>query len=164
MNRMCALALLLVGALAWPAFGEDNWLRRSAEARSDPSAAGDVVVKVTKGDRVQVLEKNGAWVKVDVKGQQGWLAADSLSGREVKPDVRIAGMGSSAESSSGAAAKGLQDMTINYAARRRLSTRGVDEMVDIRKSIKSQMLKDFVAEGNIQPPRRRTASPAAGEK
>jgi hypothetical protein len=154
LNKLLSSALL-AALFASAALAEDNWIKRNAELRTDPSAAGSTVAKVQKGDKVQVLEKSGAWVKVDLKGKTGWVSADSLSSREVKPDAHLTGaLGTSAESSTGAAAKGLQEDTRVYAQNQHLSTHGIDEMIDIKKSITPAMLKDFVADGNINPPRK----------
>ena len=157
--------LMSIGVVS-TALAEDNWIKRNADLRTDPSAAGDLVVKAQKGDKVSVLEKNGAWVKVEFKGKTGWVAADSLSAREVKSEAHLTGaLGTSAESSTGAAAKGLQQDTIAYAANQHLSTRGVDEMVAIKKSVTAEMLKAFVEEGNIKAPRKhRSSGDGAGQQ
>src|SRR6266567_3773874 len=73
------LASVLTLLLTASAFAEDQWLRREAQLRAEPSAAGTPVAALAKGDRVAVVESSGAWVKVDFKGTSGWIAADSLS-------------------------------------------------------------------------------------
>lgn len=159
--------LFLAAALASPVFAADAWVKRSAELRTDASAAASTVLRLDKGDRVNVVETQGAWSRIEFKGQSGWVSADTLSTREVKPEVKLSGpLGTDARASSGAAAKGLQPLTNDYAKRQGISTKGVDEMEDIKKSITPEMLKQFVADGNISPPRRgrkgrATTGPAA---
>ena len=154
MNRKQYLPALLLAGLAINASAEDVWLKRSADVRNDQSPAGDLVVAVQKGQRVHVLERGGEWVRVDVNGKEGWVSADSVSSREVKADSNLFGQGSGAEMSSGAAIKGLQPIAGDYARARSLSKEGLNEMIAIKKAVTPKMLKEFVAEGFIEPPAR----------
>ena len=155
MTRQRMLPAILLAALATSAHAEDVWIKRSADVRNDPSSAGDLVVPVTKGQRVHVLERNGPWVNIDVNGKTGWVSADSISTREVKADTDLIGRGSGAEMSSGAAIKGLQPIAGDYAEKRSLSKAGLNEMLAIKKTVTPKLLKDFVAEGSIERPARR---------
>ena len=154
MRRNNLLIPGFLALLATTAFAEDGWIKRPADVRSDQSAAADSVAAVKKGQRVQVLERSGNWVKVDANGKTGWIAADTLSSREVKADVNLLGHGSGAEMSSGAAAKGLEPIAGDYARSHHVTDDGLNQMLAIRKSISSQMLSDFVKDGGIEPGRR----------
>lgn len=149
------LPVLLLATVAGAALADDVWVKRSADVRNDPSAAGDLVMPVTKGQRVHVLERNDPWVRVELDGKSGWISADSVSSREVKPDTDFIGRGSGAEMSSGAAIKGLQPIAGDYARTHSLSKEGLNEMTAIKKSVTPKMLKDFVAEGSIEKPSRK---------
>jgi uncharacterized protein YgiM (DUF1202 family) len=153
MTRMTlSLVIGLAMLAAASARAEDVWIKRQSDARADASAAADSVVVVQKGQKVHVLQRNGPWVQIDAgNGKTGWVAADSVSSREVKPDSNLMGHSSGAEMSSGAAIKGLQPIAGDYAQQRGLSKEGLDEMLAIRKSVTPQMLNDFVKDGNIQP-------------
>ena len=159
MPRKHLMPLALLATLACTARAEDGWIKRAADARADQSAAADVVAPVQKGQKVTVLERADAWVKIDVNGKVGWVAADTLSSRPVKADTSLAGRGSGAEMSSGAAIKGLQPIAGDYARGQHLRTDGLEEMVSIKKSVTSQMLTDFVKDGNIERPARKAAKP-----
>jgi uncharacterized protein YgiM (DUF1202 family) len=154
MKRKRILSALLLATIAGAAQAEDVWIKRSADVRNDQSAAGDLVVAVNKGQRVHVLERSDNWVKVDVNGKTGWVSADTVSSREVKPDTDLIGRGSGAEMSSGAAIKGLQPIAGDYARARSLSKDGLNEMTAIKKSVTPKMLKEFVADGGIESPSR----------
>ena len=154
MTRKQLTSAFLLATLAGTAGADDVWIKRSADVRNDQSAAGDLVVPVTKGQRVQLLQRADNWVQVDVNGKIGWVAADSVSSREVKPDTDLIGRGSSAEMSSGAAIKGIEPIAGDYALNKRLSKAGLDEMTAIKKSVTGKMLKDFVADGPIEAPAR----------
>ncbi len=155
MARKRFLPVLLLATVAGAALADDVWVKRSADVRNDPSAAGDLVMPVTKGQRVRVIERNDPWVRIELDGKSGWISADSVSSREVKRDTDFIGRGSGAEMSSGAAIKGLQPIAGDYARTRSLSKEGLNEMTAIKKSVTPKMLKDFVAEGSIEKPPRK---------
>jgi hypothetical protein len=154
MTRKQLIPAFLLATLAGAAGADDVWLKRSADVRNDQSAAGDLVVPVAKGQRVQLLQRGSGWVQVNANGKIGWVAADSISSREVKPDTNLLGRDSSAEMSSGAAIKGLQPIAGDYARNRHLSKDGLDKMTAIKESVTSKMLRDFVADGPIESPAR----------
>ena len=158
-NKIKAGLILFAMLTTFSAAAEDVWLKRTATLRSDASVAGDIVLTVEKGAKAVLLEKNGAWAKIQLKGQTGWVALDSLNNREVKKDTNLLGGGSGAEMSTGSATKGLEPVAREYAATRRLNTAAPDQMLALRKTVTSQMLKDFVAEGNIVAPPKLPAAP-----
>src|SRR5437763_5083961 len=121
------LAGLVLGAIGNAALAEDVWIKRAAEVRSEQGPVGDTVASVVKGQKVHVLERSGDWVRVDAAGQVGWVAADSVSSREVKRDSGLLGGASGDEMSSGAAIKGLEPIAEDYHRTRNLSTAGVDD-------------------------------------
>ena len=153
MKRIIFAGLAFV-AVSSAALAEDVWIKRAAEVRSEQGPVGDTVASVIKGQKVHVVERSGDWVRVDAGGQVGWVAADSVSSREVKRDSGLLGGSSGAEMSSGAAIKGLEPIAEDYRRARNLSTAGVDEMIRIHKSVSGKMLKDFIAEGQIEPARK----------
>jgi uncharacterized protein YgiM (DUF1202 family) len=53
--------------------------------RATPSFLGQIVAKVAYGDQVTVLEKNGAWRKVSLKGgtPQGWINSSALTTKKI---------------------------------------------------------------------------------
>ena len=155
MTKRKILPILLLATIATTAQADDVWIKRSADVRNDPSAAGDLVMPVTKGQRVHVLERSDPWVRVELNGKSGWVSTDSVSSREVKPDTDLIGRGSGAEMSSGAAIKGLQPIAGDYARSRNLSKEGLNQMTDIKKSVTPKMLKDFISEGAIEKPSRK---------
>ena len=160
-KKLYTTAILI--ALASAVNAEDAWIKQPAVLRDDGSAAGQEISKMVKGDQGVVLERADGWVKVNFNGKVGWVSANSLSARPTKADTKLLGGNSSAEASGGAAGKGLEPIAADYANTHNLSTAGLDQMVKFKKTISSQMLKDFVADGNIQRPAKRTATtqPAA---
>jgi len=145
----CAVAVL---AAAGATRAEDVWLKNNATVRADQSPAGDKVVDLFKGAKVQQLQRQGSWVQIQVNGKTGWVGADSVSVRPVKADSGLAGGNSSVQMSSAAAAKGLEPMSTQFAQSQHLSEAGVSQMVQIKKSVTPQMLRDFMADGQLGAP------------
>lgn len=128
---------------------DDVWLKNNAVVRSDMSPAADKVADVLKGAKVQQLDKQGNWIKISVNGKTGWVAASSISNRPQKADSGLLGGNSLAQSSSAAAAKGLEPMAAQFASNQRLSTAGLSKMEQIKKSVTPQMFNDFMADGHL---------------
>ena len=141
-----AIGLLL---LAGGVNADDVWLKNNAVVRSDMSPAADKVADVLKGAKVQQLDKQGNWIKISVNDKTGWVAASSISNRPQKADSGLIGGNSLAQSSSAAAAKGLEPMAAQFASNQRLSTAGLSKMEQIKKSVTPQMLNDFMADGRL---------------
>lgn len=141
----CVLAALAAGA----AHADDVWLKNNATVRTDQSPAADKVVDLLKGAKVTQLQRQGNWVQVQFNGKTGWVVADSISLRPVKADAGLIGGNSSVQMSSAAAAKGLEPMSMQFAQSQHLSEAGINQMVQIKKSVTPQMLKDFMADGHL---------------
>ena len=141
-----AMAVMLA---AGAVMADDVWLKNNATVRSDMSPAADKVVDLFKGTKVQQLEKQGNWVKIQINDKVGWVSANSVSIRPQQADSGSVGGANTAQMSSAAAAKGLEPMALQYAQNQHLSTDGVNRMEQIKKSVTPQMLRDFMAEGHV---------------
>jgi hypothetical protein len=98
---------------------------------------------------VQQLQVQGNWVKVGVNGKVGWVAKTSVSVRPQKADSGAFGGMASAQSSSAAAAKGLEPMAMDFAQNQHLSDAGLTQMEQIKKTVTPKMLADFMTEGHV---------------
>jgi uncharacterized protein YgiM (DUF1202 family) len=144
----CVVAVVAAGA----ARADDVWMTAYATARTDPGPAGTDVVKLSKGTKVQQLQKKGDWVQIQVNGKTGWVRATSVRPRPVNPDTGLPGTESNAEMSSAAAAKGLEPLALEFAQNQRLDPAGVTKMEDLKKTVTQQMLMDFMAAGRLGAP------------
>jgi len=61
---------------------------KEGQLRSAPSFLGKIIANPSYGDRVEIVQDQGAWKKVAVGGLQGWMHATALT---TKPIVLRAG-------------------------------------------------------------------------
>ncbi len=77
------LAVMLAAAAAWAA-GEALTVQvREIRMRSSPSFTGRPGAALSYGQPVFILEEQGAWVRADANGTQGWLHKSALTDRPV---------------------------------------------------------------------------------
>jgi hypothetical protein len=151
MNRNHGVFLVMMALLlcAGQTLAEEGWIKRAVVLRSEQGPAGDGLVNLYKGAKINVQSRDGAWAQIDSEGRTGWIAVDSVSAREVRPDVSMGSSSSAAELSSGAAARGVQPLTDGYSRGRQLNPAGLGQLYDIRASVSAKMLKDFIRDGGI---------------
>jgi hypothetical protein len=80
-RRALALVLLvlpLAGAVAWAA-DKMKVVEKEAVIRKDKKTYSAKVAVVTEGEEVTVVEKDEPWIKVEYKGQEGWLNESSVT-------------------------------------------------------------------------------------
>ncbi len=57
---------------------------KEGQVRSTPSFLGTIVAKLSYGDRVEVVQDQGTWKKVAVRGgAQGWMHASALTTKSI---------------------------------------------------------------------------------
>jgi hypothetical protein len=76
---MTVAASLLVAAAAWAAAGAMSVEVRSGHLRARPSFLGRVTAEVSYAERVQVLQEQGPWVRVQAAAGSGWIHASALT-------------------------------------------------------------------------------------
>lgn len=127
---------------------------KKGEIRSTPSFLGRIVARVSYGDRVNVREEKGPWVKVGLQGKSngGWIHASVLTSKKIVLNPGAADVQTSASSDELAlAGKGFnkqvenefkgKNPNINYA--------WIDKM---EKFVVSQKrIKRFLKEGELSP-------------
>src|SRR5687768_3633554 len=151
-----AFALAIAGGTA-VALAEEVWVKRpELDVRHAPSAAGNVVATVKKGQRLEVIGREGAWVKVKVGDVEGYVSQNSLSEKKVGGGgginlSAVAGGPDTSGATASAGAKGLDDMAEKYAAAKGMDPKRVDEMIARTKSITADELAAFTREGQVGP-------------
>jgi hypothetical protein len=122
---------------------------------SGKAAKYDTVATLKKGNKVQVLAREGPWVKVQASGKQGWIGANSLVDPKGKGLLEGVGeLAQHAEGSSSAtganAGKGAGEAE-QWANSQNMSRAGLERMVALSKSIAPGEFAKFVNEGNVGP-------------
>jgi uncharacterized protein YgiM (DUF1202 family) len=152
--KTACLACVIAAVMATPAArAEDVWINTDNVAlRTAQSPAAESVANLFKGAKAQQLQKQGNWVQIQVNGKTGWVSAASVSLRPQKPNSGLLGGNSSVEMSSAAAAKGLEPMSMQFGQNQHLSEAGINQMVQIKRSVTPQMLQDFMTQGHVGAP------------
>ncbi|MCP4753839.1 MAG: SH3 domain-containing protein [Proteobacteria bacterium] len=103
-----------------------------------PKFKADKMMKLTRGTAVEQIEKKGAWIKVEVNNQEGWLPKLVLSSRPAKRRVSLLS----------------QKVDIASKARRRASsyssTAAARGLTSARKRASNMEMPDYEALRNIE--------------
>lgn len=116
-------ALLAVPAHAAYSPGGTAYTKRlQTSLLAEPAPLASVVAKVQYAQKLTVEEVSGAWVRVSVGGNSGWVFAGNLA--EQKPSENSDALDhvgvSASDTSASAAARPLAPAAIDYADRRGL--------------------------------------------
>lgn len=90
---LCLFSLILLFfVMAVPAQDiEQLTLREEAALHREPALTAEVMARLKAGETVTVLQRNGVWVKVEARGENGYLYLDAASGERQKPQAVKAG-------------------------------------------------------------------------
>jgi hypothetical protein len=149
-----AFALTIAGAATWVG-AEEVWVKRpELDVRSAPSVAGNVVATAKKGQQLEVIAREGAWVKVKVGQVEGYVSQNSLSDKKISGGgglATFAGGPDTSGATASAGVKGLDDMAEKYAAAKGLDPKRVDMMIARTEAITPEELAAFTREGKVGP-------------
>jgi len=139
--------------LAAAASAEDVYVKLPvANILAGKSAGTEHIMQVKKGDKLQVLAKEGSWLKVKAGDKEGYVFQNSVStsatGKNDKGlfNVLNGGSGSSAATDV-EAAKGVGE-SLAYARSKGMSPAGLDRMIELRKSITTNDWTEFTNQGH----------------
>ncbi len=83
-RSLLLVAVLVVGVAAWAAVQQMSVQVRAGQLRATPSYLGKVAASVAYGDRLTVVQKQGAWYSVkDARGRSGWIHESALTTKRV---------------------------------------------------------------------------------
>lgn len=150
--------VVLLAAVCIAAAAETVYVQTASVAiRQEMSSLGREVVRVRRGASLQVLERQGVWLKVqftDNKGQTyiGYCMASALSPKPVEDGVFESlgsGGGDADVPSASLAGKGLLAEAETYATSKNLNPAAANKMVEIRNSLTPEMLRAFQQQGKV---------------
>ena len=131
------IAAAVLGISTTAAMAEDATIKfNQAKVFAENTTASDTVISLSKGQKVQVLARQGAWAKVSAGGKQGWISANSLG--DPKAKSMFAGLGEAAgnvsgsDSASGSAAGKGGLPSEQWAQSKNLSRAGLQRMLNGR--------------------------------
>lgn len=149
-----AFALAIAGGVS-VAVAEEVWVKRpELNVRAGKGAAFETVATVKKGQKLEVIAREGTWVKVKVGDTEGYVSQNSLSDKKVSGGGGLstfAGGPDTSGATASAGAKGLDEMAEQYAAAKGMDPKRVDEMIARTKAITGEEWAAFTREGQVGP-------------
>jgi hypothetical protein len=125
---------------------------REGQLRSTPSFLGKIIANPSYGDRVEIIQDQGAWKKVAVGGLRGWMHAAALTTKTI---VLKAGAQNVRTSATGGelalAGKGFsEEIEKQYKnLNHHLDYAWVDRMEKFQVS--PEQMQAFLKQGNVVP-------------
>jgi hypothetical protein len=157
-QRSFLLIASAVFGLSTAAWAETVYVKlQNATIRTGKNATLKPVAEVNQGDKLQVIAREGSWLKVSIGGKEGYIHQNSISadaggGAGGTLGRKFEG-GTSSEAGAGLAGRGLGD-SAKWAQGKGLSTAGLDRMVDQKKQFTKNSgdeLEMFVKDGHVGP-------------
>lgn len=158
-KRSLAMILALLGFLLFlPATSDAQKTLsvqvREGQLRSTPSFLGKIIARVVYGDRVAVVEDQGAWKKVTVKGGnlQGWIHESALTSKQIALRAGQSNVKTSATQSEIAlAGKGFNEQveTAFRKENKNLNYTWINRMETFKVS--PDQMRAFLAQGHLAP-------------
>lgn len=126
---------------------------KEGQVRSSASFLGAIVARLAYGERVEVVQDRGNWLRVAVRGGgQGWMHASALTTKNIVLKAGTGDVQTSATSGEIAlAGKGFsEEVEREYKQRNRsLDYTWVDRME--RFQVSPEQMQAFLKEGNVVP-------------
>jgi SH3-like domain-containing protein len=126
---------------------------KEGQLRSTPSFLGTIVAKLSYGERVEIIQDQGDWKKVAVRGGlQGWMHASALTAKSIVLKAGAGNVQTSATSGEIAlAGKGFSDEIEKQYRKlnRNLDYTWVDRME--RFQVTPEQMQAFLKQGNVVP-------------
>ena len=116
MTSKAVITFIMLAISSSIALAETGYVQgRQAKIFTSPSMKSAVVVSAKKGDAIEILEKQGRWLKVDFNGQQGWVS--KLLVKNSPPMAKISVLENSGEQLQQSARRRASVATASAAAR-----------------------------------------------
>ena len=126
---------------------------KEGQLRSTPSFLGTIIAKLAYGDRVEIIQDQGTWKKVAVRGGvQGWMHASALTTKSIVLKAGAANVQTSATGGEIAlAGKGFSEEVEKQYKKlnRNLDYAWVDRME--RFQVSPEQMQAFLKQGDVVP-------------
>jgi SH3-like domain-containing protein len=126
---------------------------KEGQLRSTPSFLGTIVAKLSYGDRVEIIQDQGSWKKVAVRGgAQGWMHVSALTTKTIVLKAGAGNVQTSATSGEIAlAGKGFSEEVEKQYKKlnSNLDYAWVDRME--RFQVTPEQMQAFLKQGNVVP-------------
>lgn len=158
MKSKTAALIMLTSAVAVGAMVAETVVVKSAEVtlRDKPSTLAKKVTAAPRDTSLNVITRQGEYIRVSANGQEGWIRSKDLeplkvgkSGGSVLASA-VAGDANAGEAQEAGAGKGLMNGAEDYARSVGVDPKKIDALRDRRKRIiDSGEWEKFAAEGKV---------------
>jgi uncharacterized protein YgiM (DUF1202 family) len=149
---LIAVGIALAVALSGTARAETMSVQvKMGQLRATPSFIGKIVGAVAYGDRVEILQTQGEWIKVQAAGRSGWIHRSALSTKRISmtAGTQTAKTGASGDEIS-LAGKGFNsDVEREFKSEKNIDYSWVDWMEEIK--ISPTEAQAFLRAGDVTP-------------
>jgi len=152
------IALAVLG-VSTAAIAEEVMVKyQTAVVRTGMSAGNQTVAVLKNGDKLQVLKKEGSWLKVKAGDKEGYVQANYVTAAGKNSggnpfgalSALASGSSGSSEATDSAAVKGVEPDSLKWARSNGKSTAGLDRMTALSESLlKDGDLPSFQKQGNV---------------
>jgi hypothetical protein len=143
------LAAAVIGLASTAAHAEDVTVKLpAANILSEKTARSTKVATLKTGDKLQVLAREGSWLKVRFNDKQGYIHENSVGGGSSGKSLssELGAMSGASKGSDALASRGVGEGATAWAKTHNMSTAGLDRMIAIRNSITDADQRKFDAD------------------
>jgi hypothetical protein len=157
-RRVLPACLALFAAAAGLAWAAQQIVVKVSELQIQGSVTGFArpVALVKKGQTLQVISRQGDWLRVRTPGgQEGFVKEAAVTERSLAPSTtfNLPGDARSSGPEASAATKGLEPQAVEFANVKGYRTDRVEGMIQTYQLITPEEFERFLAEGGLSPGR-----------
>lgn len=152
-SRWVAAALIAAATMSAAAWAEDVWVQsKLVVVRANKGPAYAEVATVKKGDKLNVVAREGAWIKVSVGGKEGFIPAKAISNTQIAGDMDLSMFkANTARVDTSNAGKGVSETAQKFAQGRGMSHAAVEQLEKFRDAIRDnpREWEAFMQQGRV---------------
>jgi hypothetical protein len=152
-----AIAAAVLGIVATAALAEEVVVKYPARLVGGKSPRHALLAELKQGDRLQVLAREGPWLRVKIGDKEGYVSENAVNngGAGEKQLAGIGQTGGKVDVASGTAAgKGVGEDAKKWAQSSGKNPAGLERMVALSASVTGTECDAFDVAGNVGPSRR----------
>jgi len=137
-------------AIAMTASAEDAYVKLpTAAVRAGTSADYKAVANLKMGDKLQILSREGSWLKVKFGDYEGYIHQNSVSSKDAGGGGGLTATKKTSPADAGLASRGVGDDAGKWAKGNNRNTTGLERMIALRGSLTGGELPKFEADGHV---------------
>ncbi len=154
LRRTACLGLALVGALTTWGLAEEVFVKSpKASVRAGKGPAHEEVASVKQGQPLEVIKRDGKWIKVRVAGKEGYIFENTVSAEKVSESnsdlSAFLKAGKASAATDALAAKGIDEEAEKWARAGSMDSAPLKKLMEETKKISGAEWEAFAADGKV---------------